>query len=50
MAEGPCLIGIDVRTGGVRVGLFDRDGSPGWILLRRVPDHPPAAGWAEGMR
>ena len=28
MAEAPYLMGIDVGTGGVRVGLFDRQGSP----------------------
>ena len=28
MAEGPYLMGIDYGTGGVRVGLFDREGTP----------------------
>jgi ribulose kinase len=34
MAEGPYLMGIDHGTGGSRVGLFDRDGSP--VLFHAV--------------
>jgi sugar (pentulose or hexulose) kinase len=27
-AEGPYLLGMDIGTGGVRVGIFDRKGTP----------------------
>jgi FGGY-family pentulose kinase len=47
MAEGPYLMGIDYGTGGVRVGLFDRMGTP--VIFHAVEfgtDHPHP-GWAE---
>ena len=31
MAEAPYLMGIDYGTGGVRVGLFDREGTPAYL-------------------
>ncbi|MDQ6920396.1 MAG: FGGY family carbohydrate kinase, partial [Candidatus Dormibacteraeota bacterium] len=47
MAEAPYLIGIDYGTGGVRVGIFDREGTP--VVFRAVPfeTHYPRPGWAE---
>jgi FGGY-family pentulose kinase len=47
MAEGPYLMGIDVGTGGVRVGLFDGEGTPaGFHAVGVATDHP-RPGWAE---
>jgi FGGY-family pentulose kinase len=47
MAEGPYLMGIDLGTGGVRVGFFDRDGEPaGFTSVEYATTHP-RAGWAE---
>jgi FGGY-family pentulose kinase len=47
MAEGPYLMGIDFGTGGVRVGLFDREGTPaGFHAVELATDHP-RPGWAE---
>ncbi len=47
MAEAPYLIGIDYGTGGVRVGIFDREGTP--VVFRAVPfeTHYPRPGWAQ---
>jgi FGGY-family pentulose kinase len=47
MAEGPYLMGIDGGTGGVRVGIFDREGT---ALVFRGVEHGtnfPRSGWAE---
>jgi FGGY-family pentulose kinase len=47
MAEGPYLMGIDFGTGGVRVGFFDREGTPaGFTSVEYATTHP-RAGWAE---
>src|ERR671937_2647224 len=47
MAESPYLIGVDYGTGGVRVGIFDREGTP--LVFRGVPFDTsyPRPGWAE---
>ena len=47
MAEAPHLMGIDFGTGGVRVGLFDRQGSPAVFHAVELPTHHPRPGWAE---
>jgi len=47
MAEAPYLMGIDFGTGGVRVGLFDRQGSPAVFHAVELPTHHPRPGWAE---
>jgi FGGY-family pentulose kinase len=47
MAEAPYLMGIDVGTGGVRVGLFDRQGSPAVFSAVEFATHHPHPGWAE---
>jgi len=47
MAEGPYLLGIDYGTGGVRVGLFDRDGSPAVFHAVEFETSHPRPGWAE---
>src|SRR4029450_6356182 len=47
MAEAPYLMGIDVGTGGVRVGLFDRQGSPAVFHAVELPTRHPHPGWAE---
>jgi FGGY-family pentulose kinase len=47
MAEAPYLMGIDLGTGGVRVGLFDRQGSPAAFHAAELPTHHPRPGWAE---
>jgi FGGY-family pentulose kinase len=47
MAEAPYLMGIDVGTGGVRVGLFDRQGSPAVFHAVEFATHHPHPGWAE---
>ncbi|HET7480516.1 MAG TPA: FGGY family carbohydrate kinase [Rubrobacteraceae bacterium] len=47
MAEGPYLIGIDGGTGGVRAGIFDREGT---ALIFNGVEHGtkfPRSGWAE---
>jgi FGGY-family pentulose kinase len=47
MAEGPYLLGIDYGTGSVRVGIFDREGTPkGFHAVEFKTDHP-RPGWAE---
>ena len=47
MAEGPYLLGIDFGTGGARVGIFDREGTP--VVFRAVEweTRYPRSGWAE---
>ncbi|CAN5641345.1 FGGY-family carbohydrate kinase [soil metagenome] len=47
MAEGQYLMGIDFGTGGVRVGVFDREGAP--IVFHGVEFETkfPRSGWAE---
>jgi FGGY-family pentulose kinase len=47
MSEAPYLMGIDVGTGGVRVGLFDRQGSPAVVHAVGFATHHPHPGWAE---
>ena len=47
MAEAPYLMGIGLGTGGVRVGLFDRQGSPAVFQAVEFPNHHPRPGWAE---
>jgi FGGY-family pentulose kinase len=47
MAEAPYLMGIDFGTGGVRVGLFDRQGSPAVFHAVELQTHHPRPGWAE---
>jgi FGGY-family pentulose kinase len=47
MAEAPYLMGIDYGTGGVRVGLFDREGSPAVFHAVEFKTHHPRPGWAE---
>src|SRR5215208_1960510 len=47
MAEGPYLMGIDFGTGGVRVGLFDRQGSPAVFHAVELETSHPRPGWAE---
>jgi FGGY-family pentulose kinase len=47
MAEGPYLMGIDYGTGGVRVGLFDREGSPAVFHAVEFETSHPRPGWAE---
>jgi len=47
MAGAPYLMGIDFGTGGVRVGIFDREGTP--VVFRGVEFETkfPRSGWAE---
>jgi FGGY-family pentulose kinase len=47
MAEGPYLIGIDGGTEGVRVGIFDREGSPVVFSSKDYELRHPRPGWAE---
>ncbi|MDQ6773913.1 MAG: FGGY family carbohydrate kinase [Candidatus Dormibacteraeota bacterium] len=47
MTEGPYLIGIDYGTGGVRVGIFDREGTPAVFHAIAFETHYPRPGWAE---
>lgn len=47
MAEAPYLMGIDFGTGGVRVGIFDREGAPVSFSSLEVSTHHPRPGWAE---
>jgi FGGY-family pentulose kinase len=47
MAEAPYLMGVDYGTGGVRVGLFDRDGAPAVFHAVEFKTHHPRPGWAE---
>ena len=47
MAEGPYFLGIDVGTGGVRAGIFDREGTA--VVFHGVEHGTrfPRSGWAE---
>jgi FGGY-family pentulose kinase len=47
MPEGPYLMGIDYGTGGVRVGLFDREGTPASFRAVEFATEHPRPGWAE---
>lgn len=47
MAEGPYLLGIDGGTEGVRVGIFDREGSPVVFSSKEYALMHPRPGWAE---
>ena len=47
MAEAPYLMGIDLGTGGVRVGLFDRQGSPAVFHAVELTTRHPRPGRAE---
>src|SRR4029453_9520765 len=47
MIQAPYLMGIDFGTGGVRVGLFDREGSPAVFSAVELTTRHPRAGWAE---
>jgi FGGY-family pentulose kinase len=47
MAEAPYLIGIDYGTGGVRVGIFDRQGVPAVFRAVAFETRHPRPGWAE---
>jgi len=47
MAEGPYLMGIDFGTGGVRVGLFDPEGTPVVFREAGYETRHPRPGWAE---
>lgn len=47
MAEGPYLIGIDGGTESVRVGIFDREGTPVVFHGVEYGTHFPRPGWAE---
>src|SRR4028118_1800539 len=47
MAEGPYLMGIDFGTGGARVGIFDREGTPLVFHATEWETRFPRPGWAE---
>ncbi len=47
MAEGPYLMGIDYGTGGVRVGIFDVEGTPVVFHAVEFETSYPRSGWAE---
>jgi sugar (pentulose or hexulose) kinase len=47
MAEAPYLVGIDYGTGGVRVGIFDREGEPAIFHAVEFGTQHPRPGWAE---
>jgi ribulose kinase len=47
MAEAPYLMGIDFGTGGVRVGLLDRQGAPAVFRAVELQTRHPRPGWAE---
>ena len=47
MAEGPYLMGIDFGTGGVRVGVFDQEGTPVVFHSVEWETNFPRSGWAE---
>lgn len=47
MTEPPYLLGIDFGTGGVRVGIFDREGSPMSFSAVEFTTRHPHSGWAE---
>ncbi len=47
MAEGQYLMGIDGGTGGMRVGIFDREGKPVVFESVEYATTFPRSGWAE---
>ncbi|CAN5547743.1 FGGY-family carbohydrate kinase [soil metagenome] len=47
MAEGPYLMGIDYGTESVRVGIFDREGTPLAFASQAYALKHPRPGWAE---
>jgi len=47
MADGQYLMGIDGGTGGVRVGIFDREGAPVVFESVEYTTTFPRSGWAE---
>ena len=47
MAEGPYLMGIDYGTESVRVGIFDREGTPLAFASQTHALKHPRPGWAE---
>ncbi len=47
MAEGSYLMGIDFGSGGVRIGVFDREGTPVVICGVEWETRVPRSGWAE---
>ncbi len=47
MVEAPYLMGIDFGTGGVRVGLFDRAGTPVVFRAETFPTQYSRPSWAE---
>ena len=46
-AEGPYLLGMDIGTGGVRVGIFDRKGTPVVFEAVEFETRHPRPGRAE---
>lgn len=47
MAEAPYLLGVDYGTESVRVGIFDREGSPLSLASSEYTLRHPRPGWAE---
>ena len=47
MTDRTYLMGIDLGTEGVRVGIFDREGAPAGFSSSAYETHHPRAGWAE---
>lgn len=47
MTDAPYVMGIDFGTGGVRVGIFDHEGSPISFSAVEYPTRHPRPGWAE---
>jgi sugar (pentulose or hexulose) kinase len=47
MTDGPYLLGIDLGTGGARVGIFDPEGAPLVFSERDYTLKHPHPGWAE---
>lgn len=47
MTEGPYLLGVDYGTGGVRVGIFDREGAQLSLASCEYALRHPQPGWAE---
>lgn len=47
MAEGPYVVGVDFGTGGARIGVFDRDGTPVTFSSVEFDTSYPRPGMAE---
>jgi FGGY-family pentulose kinase len=47
MPDSPYLMGIDLGTESVRVGLFDPEGTPEVFQAAELETHHPRPGWAE---